>query len=433
MSPAASVLLLVLAAPAAADGALAVIATGADEGLDRIAAEAEARARAVALGAGRDLVAVARAPETRSAAVARGTALVEEGAKAYAELESDVATDKLTEALATLRHELDGDGAMDAFVRALALLGSTFHQSGDTKRAEKIFRELVTVRPRYQLDPKTFPPADLKLLQDVQDDLAFTPPGKLEIESGGLPAAVFVDGRFRGVTPLSLEGVNPGRHQVLRKRQGYESRADVVDVGDGKTARVEDVLVPPEGGEETLELILGVRVDPFALHPTMLALGERLGDPEMLVMTAVADPSKGRVLCVVRAVPGEGVLLAFQEIPLKEGWPEALDKAVTEMIAPSADAVVASAVPEDKPAPAPAPVAPEDEGDGSVWLWVLGGGGGAVAVAAIVGAGVAVALLAPDLVTLPPAGGTSPTAAASHTPEQEAAAAAAQRRVVLGY
>jgi len=405
---------------------IAVVATGRDTNLDAVAAEAEVLARSLVISRGRDVVNISAPDTSASASLETARARLAAGETAYADLDTVGATRNLKQAVTLLLAELDRTGADEDLALAFALLGSVHHQSGDKELAARAFRSLTTLRPTYVLPEDDFPDTDRELLQNVQDELAFTSPGTLVIESGGLPAAVFFNGRYRGTTPLRLTNVEAGRHAFLVRRQGYAPRSGSVDVGGDKPVEITSVLVPPEGGEETLELVLDLTIDPYSLHPTLLALGERIGNPETIAMVAEVDPTKGRMLRVVRALPKDGVLLGFAEIELKDGWQQKLKSAIARMVDVSPEAVVAGA---GQAAPEAVPT-PEEESDGSVLWWIAGAGGGAVVLAAVAGAGVAAALFGPDLL----AAATPPAAAAPAPPPQDtAAAAAARRRVVLGF
>lgn len=65
-------------------------------------------------------------------------------------------------------------------------------------------------------------------------------PGYLVINS--TPWAVLsVDGQVVGHTPLLRITVNPGQHELVLTREGYETYRDVVTVGAGATLRVTDI------------------------------------------------------------------------------------------------------------------------------------------------------------------------------------------------
>ena len=71
--------------------------------------------------------------------------------------------------------------------------------------------------------------------------------GALVIDSRPAGASVTLDGRSAGVTPLTIEGVAPGRYTVRMERAGYRAVSTTVEVKAGERARVAARL---EGGQE---------------------------------------------------------------------------------------------------------------------------------------------------------------------------------------
>jgi hypothetical protein len=67
--------------------------------------------------------------------------------------------------------------------------------------------------------------------------------GQLRILSVPLGAAVNVDGKAQGSTPITLPEVSPGVHTVTLTKAGYRAETRNIDVERGKRAQVSAVLV----------------------------------------------------------------------------------------------------------------------------------------------------------------------------------------------
>lgn len=91
--------------------------------------------------------------------------------------------------------------------------------------------------------------------------------GRFEISSRPEGAEVFIDGQRRGQTPLSLQDVDPGIHQVLVDLRGHATVLRTIDTSDGSKGIV-DVRLPESGAALTVKtnrrsaevLLNGVRV-----------------------------------------------------------------------------------------------------------------------------------------------------------------------------
>ncbi len=60
--------------------------------------------------------------------------------------------------------------------------------------------------------------------------------GTLQFDSDVAGASVFLDREYKGVTPLTIEGVAPGSHKVNVSADGYDGYADTVEVAAGPNA-----------------------------------------------------------------------------------------------------------------------------------------------------------------------------------------------------
>ncbi|MDO8871955.1 MAG: PEGA domain-containing protein [Methanoregula sp.] len=58
---------------------------------------------------------------------------------------------------------------------------------------------------------------------------------------------LYVDGKSRGVTPLTVDNLLPGRHEILIRRMGYEDYHDVISVATDITTEYTEYLVPLPG------------------------------------------------------------------------------------------------------------------------------------------------------------------------------------------
>jgi hypothetical protein len=123
-------------------------------------------------------------------------------------------------------------GATPVAVRALAL--GTRHvvvsRSGYAPAERQVL--LTTERPSRTLE------IELRPLDRSSTATAARTDGTLVVDSRPAGAAVTIDGRPAGVTPLMLTSVAPGRHTVRLERAGYRAVSTTVAVKPGERARV---------------------------------------------------------------------------------------------------------------------------------------------------------------------------------------------------
>jgi hypothetical protein len=71
-----------------------------------------------------------------------------------------------------------------------------------------------------------------------------TTPGTLDIVSSPPEAPVYLDNQYRGITPLTLSGVSPGKHTIEIRLNGFDIWSTSGTLDDGGYVRVEAALVP---------------------------------------------------------------------------------------------------------------------------------------------------------------------------------------------
>ncbi len=96
--------------------------------------------------------------------------------------------------------------------------------------------------PAASLPPPQVPPARV-LPADVRNPAT----GRLELRSEPIGAAVWLDQRFVGYTPVTLASVEPGEHVLSFRKLGFESPTTLVVLQGGQTLTLSPTLNALEG------------------------------------------------------------------------------------------------------------------------------------------------------------------------------------------
>lgn len=75
--------------------------------------------------------------------------------------------------------------------------------------------------------------------------------GTIQFTSSPTGAQVYFDSQFRGTTPVSLTGIEPGEHTIEFRYPGYESWSEVMVVSGGKNNVFAALLKSPGASETT--------------------------------------------------------------------------------------------------------------------------------------------------------------------------------------
>ena len=123
--------------------------------------------------------------------------------------------------------------------------------------------------------------------------------GRFEIQTTPAGAHVALDGVDRGVSPLSLEGIEPGEHAVRLDLEDHATQFRVVDTTDGSKGVVE-VTMKEEGGRlkvKTHRADATVLLDGMSLGTGTSVQIARLarGRYDLRVEAPGAEPAEGRI------------------------------------------------------------------------------------------------------------------------------------------
>ncbi|MDF1564249.1 MAG: PEGA domain-containing protein [Deltaproteobacteria bacterium] len=136
------------------------------------------------------------------------------------------------------------DGLLDAYAaRALALF-----YAGRVPEARNQLIDLHTLRPDYAFDSSRLTPDIESHVEDARRSAEMAPPTALEVQVAPVPARVFVDGRYAGVTPLEVPKLSPGNHIVSVFATGYAFAQEKQLAAAGQIARYK-LKEAPKGKE----------------------------------------------------------------------------------------------------------------------------------------------------------------------------------------
>jgi hypothetical protein len=148
-----------------------------------------------------------------------------------------VSMNELLVALSCKRPDVSCLQKMEGVLGADAVIFVSLEAAGK-KKPKELTVTLVQFKPTRLARRASEPFADaasasLDLGIIARDLLGPTLAGGLTVETQPPGARVAVDGRSAGITPLTLEGVTPGQHQVELKLDGYQPHAVNVKIRPG--------------------------------------------------------------------------------------------------------------------------------------------------------------------------------------------------------
>ena len=178
---------------------------------------------------------------------------------AYESFELDAALEILAEAIVAFEQSVAVIDDYEPYLEALKMQAATYELAGESRNARRVFERLLTLEPDTLVSDLIGAESVEGTFVKAQKRHARKKPGILTVYATPAAAEVWVDGRFRGSAPLSIDFLPAGRHFVRVYREGYQSYGTTIEV--------------PSDGEETLQ----VSMRPAARFAEFDALVERLG------------------------------------------------------------------------------------------------------------------------------------------------------------
>jgi hypothetical protein len=253
-------------------------------------------------------------------------ALFEEAQADYAEFEFEPAVEKLELALGKLE-----EGA--AYLEDLTLATNILYYLGvihmfnmEEKKSNEAFLRAYVLAPESEPDPTIFNPEMIQMFKDATAQVFSLGTGSLSISSEPSASRVYLDGRYMGVTPLSIDNVVAGKHFVRIVHPGFQYWGTVAEVQSGQTRTLDAKLFPAYNASkiftmaEGLPALLSKGID--VANPSLKGMADQLGVEQLLIIWITsADATSVSATWLVYDKPS-GAMIAQRQgdsLPVQDG------------------------------------------------------------------------------------------------------------------
>lgn len=228
--------------------------------------------------------------------MAQAESLFEEAKLDYENLELDGAIEKLDLAMG----KLEGGAAflmdLSLATNILYYLGVCHAFNGDMDKSNSAFLRAYVLAPEKKPDPDVFPPDVISMFSEATSLVHTLGTGSLSVGSDPQAAQVFLDGKFMGMSPVSIDNITAGKHFVRLVHPGHQLYGDVVAIQSGKTTNVNAKLFPAYSASKVFTLadglpgllVKGVEVASSSLANICTQLGV---DQLLLIWVTTGDTS----------------------------------------------------------------------------------------------------------------------------------------------
>ncbi len=168
--------------------------------------------------------------------------LLIKGREAFESLDLDPAVEHLNTALSKYERHAASVTDFKRVADGLMLLGASHILRGEEKTGAKRLAQAIALYPDVEPDPRIFNPGMREVFDKARKNLARRPAGDLSLSSTPSYAQIYIDGRFRGVTPTLVPEITEGGHYVRLVKDSYRDWGKMLNVrGSAETAETAEL------------------------------------------------------------------------------------------------------------------------------------------------------------------------------------------------
>lgn len=158
----------------------------------------------------------------------------------YSRLEFDAAKRVLQKGLVETRRSGLTHEDSQHLIPATTLLGELFYVLGDLKGAKAAFEDVVRMDPALTLDEKRHAPQVRRLFDETRQKLFSNaqPSAQMKVSSDSGKAKVYLNGVYKGETPLQIKGIFSGRNVVTWTQKDKAGEPKIIEVSGTETVKV---------------------------------------------------------------------------------------------------------------------------------------------------------------------------------------------------
>jgi hypothetical protein len=246
------------------------------------------------------------ADNTGRAAVSRALEALDRGGKALDALEIEPALASLNEAVVAFEQGAAYVDNLNPYVDALLKLGCAYALNADNNSSREAFRRAL-ILDRAAV-PEKLPPQAKRPFEEAGQKVDDAPRGALNVFTTPGAAEVYVDGVFRGASPIIVDRIAAGPHFVRVVKPGHRGMGRMLKTSGKGEETFQVVLKPTLKFAELENITSRIHGDVLAGQgPAIIDLARFAKVDQVLVMSVVSTSTDVRVAAVLADGTGHPV------------------------------------------------------------------------------------------------------------------------------
>ena len=153
-----------------------------------------------------------------------------ESRRAFEAKEYEDAERKLRATLKEYQRAAGALKACDHYCDAIAMYAAVMQKRGDTEEAKLALLDLIALSPTYEIDVKRMGRELVSLRSQVATSRSAQFRGSAIIRTRPSGARVYLDGEFKGYSPVTIHTLPVGKHLLAVERPGFYRHGQVIEV-----------------------------------------------------------------------------------------------------------------------------------------------------------------------------------------------------------
>jgi hypothetical protein len=150
---------------------------------------------------------------------------------------------------ATIKEYTKAAGALSScghLCDAVAMYAASLNARGEVEEAKIAVLDLLALSPTFELDKKRYPQEFVSLRAQVATARNAQLRGNVDVKTRPGGARVYLDGEFKGYSPVTLQTLPIGKHMLRLERPGFKVWGTLVEVSP-EDSEVKQELAPTPG------------------------------------------------------------------------------------------------------------------------------------------------------------------------------------------
>lgn len=170
------------------------------------------------------------ADDEAEASLKRAERGFEESSKSFADGDADDTERKLRATLKEYQHAAGAMKSCGHYCDGLAMYAALMQKRGDTEEAKLALIDLLALNPTYEINARKLGHELISLKTQVATGHASVLRGNATIKTRPSGARVYLDGEFRGFSPVTISTLPVGKHLLRIERPGFKRFGQIIEV-----------------------------------------------------------------------------------------------------------------------------------------------------------------------------------------------------------